>query len=53
MRILVEDERDPLPGYDFTFAPSRPLDPEYRQTFSGLQMEWLIEWVPQVGYWAH
>lgn len=50
MPIFVPDERDPIPGYDFVFAPSYPLDPEYRQTYSQEHLAWLQEWLPQAGY---
>jgi hypothetical protein len=47
----VADEREPMPGYDFAFAPCRPHDPEYRQACSDLHLQWLKGWAPQVGYW--
>lgn len=50
--VEVEDDREPIPGYDFSFAPYLPVDPEYRQTYSERQMMWLDEWHPPVGYWV-
>lgn len=49
--ILVDDEREPIPGYDFIFAPCRPVDPEYRQLYRERQLMWLDEWAPPIGYW--
>jgi hypothetical protein len=45
----VDAEREPIPGYDFTFAPYRPRDPEYRQTHMGRQLRWLEDWEPMNG----
>lgn len=49
--LFVEDEREPIPGYDFTFAPYRPIDPEYREVCMPRLTAWLVEWAPMVGSW--
>lgn len=45
------EERDCECGYDWTFAPVKPADPEYRMAYSELQKVWLLRWVPRVGAW--
>ena len=38
---------DMQPGYDDSFAPLCPVDPEYRQSYSLLQLSWLERWMPR------
>jgi hypothetical protein len=35
------------PGYDFSFAPNKPVDPDYRQAYLCLQLAWLDRWQPR------
>lgn len=47
MFIFVDEERTSLlPGYDFSFAPCRPQDPEYRQMYGERHLKWLAQWEP-------
>lgn len=36
-------------GYDWSFAPIHPKDPEYRQAYAEAQRIWLEHWWPYEG----
>ena len=38
-------------GFDWTFTPVHPDNPEYRQLLSELQLRWLEQWHPYEGAW--
>lgn len=38
-------------GYDFSFAPIAPIDPDYRQAYQEAQLRWLEHWVPNEEGW--
>jgi len=47
-----DDEERGGAGFDFTFAPAKPDNPEYRQLLAEMQRRWLECWQPYEGDWV-
>ena len=47
-----DDEERGGYGYDWSFAPVKPDDPEYRQRYAEAQRLFLEHWIPYESDWV-